>query len=79
MALLLLHTFAFSYLPRGFWATTSVLLLTKPLKEEAWALNPFSAVGMKLYGFCQGGVTPIDSIVTAVTAGQNFDWLSSAV
>ena len=32
MALLLLHTFAFSYLPRGFWATISVLLLTKPLK-----------------------------------------------
>ena len=27
----------------------------------------------------QGGVTPIDSIVTAATAGQNFDWLSSAV
>ena len=32
MALLLLHTFAFSYLPRGFWATISVLLLTNPLK-----------------------------------------------
>ena len=28
----------------------------------------------------QGGVTPIDSIVTAATAGQNFcDRLSSAV
>ena len=26
----------------------------------------------------QGGVTPIDSIVTAVTAGQNFDKLFSA-
>ena len=27
----------------------------------------------------QGGVTPIDFIVTAATAGQNFDWLSLAV
>ena len=27
----------------------------------------------------QGGVTPIDSIVTAATAGQSFDRLSSAV
>jgi len=26
-----------------------------------------------------GGVTPIDSIVTAATAGQNFDWLFSVV
>jgi len=28
---------------------------------------------------CQGGVTPIDSIVTAATVGQNFDRLFSAV
>ena len=27
----------------------------------------------------QGGVTPIDSILTAATAGQNFDRLFSAV
>ena len=27
----------------------------------------------------QGGVTPIDSMVTAVTAGQNFGWLFLAV
>ena len=27
----------------------------------------------------QGGVTPIDSIVTAATAGESFDRLSSAV
>ena len=29
--------------------------------------------------YIQGGVTPIDSIVTAATTGQNFDRLSSAV
>ena len=39
MALLLPHTFAFSYLPRGFWPLIRVLLITKPLKEEAWALK----------------------------------------
>ena len=32
-----------------------------------------------VFTLCTGGVTPIDSIVTAATAGQNFDWLSSAV
>jgi len=26
-----------------------------------------------------GGVTPIGSILTAATVGQNFDWLSLAV
>ena len=33
--------------------------------------------GSKLPTYGQGGVTPIDSIVTAVTAAQNFDRLSS--
>ena len=32
-----------------------------------------------LHHHVQEGVTPIDSIVTAATAGQTFDWLSSAV
>ena len=39
MAILLTHTFAFSCLLRGFWATIWVLLITKALKEEAWALK----------------------------------------
>ena len=39
MALLLSHTFEFSCLPHGFWPLTWVLLITKALKEEAWALK----------------------------------------
>ena len=39
MALLLPHTFVFSCLPCGFWATIWVLLITKTLKEEAWELK----------------------------------------
>jgi len=31
-----------------------------------------------LYDSAPGGVTPIDSIVTATTTGQNFDLLFSA-
>ena len=48
MALSLPHTFAFGCLPRRFWATIWVLLITKALKEEAaaWALKiAFSALG----------------------------------
>ena len=36
-------------------------------------------VGGVKAGYVQGGVTPIDSIVTAATAGQSFDRLFSAV
>ena len=51
MAHLLLRTFAF--LAVFFWATTSVLLITKALQEEAWApKSAFSAFAVKLYGFC---------------------------
>ena len=39
MALLLAHTFVFSCLPRGFWPLVWLLLITKALKEEAWALK----------------------------------------
>ena len=53
MARLLLHTFAFSCLLRGFWPLITVLLITKALKEEAWALKyGFSVFMVKLYGFC---------------------------
>ena len=53
MALLLAHTFVFSCLPRGFWPLVWVLLITKALKEEAWALKEaFSVFVVKLYGFC---------------------------
>ena len=38
MALSWPHTFAFSCLPRSFWPLIWVLLITKTLKEEAWAL-----------------------------------------
>ena len=43
MALWLPHTFAFSCLPRSFWPLIWVLLITKALKEEAWALNKLLA------------------------------------
>ena len=33
-ALLQLHTFVFSCLPRGFWVLIRVLLIIKALKEE---------------------------------------------
>ena len=36
---LLSHTFAFSCLLRDFWSLIWVLLITKALKEEAWALK----------------------------------------
>ena len=39
MALLLPHTFLFNCLSRGFWPLIWVLLITKALKEEAWALK----------------------------------------
>ena len=53
MTCLLPHTFAFSYLLRGFWPLITVLLITKALKKEAWALKyGFSVFVVKLYGFC---------------------------
>ena len=53
MALLLPHTFAFSCLLCGFWATMWVLLIMKTLKEEAWELKwAFSVFVVKFYGFC---------------------------
>ena len=49
MALLLSHTFAFSYLLRGFWPLIGVLLITKALTEEAWMLKlAFCAFVVKL-------------------------------
>ena len=39
MALLLLHSFAFSCIVCGFWATIWVLLITKEPKEEASVLK----------------------------------------
>ena len=38
MALSLLHTFVFSCLSQGFWASIWVLLIIKSLKEEGWVL-----------------------------------------
>ena len=47
------HTFVFSCHPHGFWPLIEVLLITKALKEEAWALKyAFSVFVVKLYGFC---------------------------
>ena len=39
MALSWPHTFAFRCLPHGFWPLIWDLLITKALKEEAWALK----------------------------------------
>ena len=52
MALLLQHTFVFNCLAHGFWPLIWVLLTTKALKEEAWALKKaFSMFVVKLYSF----------------------------
>ena len=35
----------------SFWTTVSVLVITKTLKEEAWALKYAFSIFVKLYGF----------------------------
>jgi len=57
-----------------------------PAGEEVWEWDTSCLIGLTLMqkrvwqnSPHQGGVTPIDSIVTAATVGQNFDRLFSAV
>ena len=54
MALLLPHTFAFSYLPHSFWGLIWVLLIMKAVSMmKTRRLNKlFSVFVVKLYGFC---------------------------
>ena len=47
---MLLHTFAFSFLHRGSWATTWVLLITEALKEDALVFK-WASIFVKLYSF----------------------------